>query len=297
MMDLEDTQTDTPNIQTRWDNITEANRKAAVDTLYQENRRKSDDNTVVLLSEKQRELGAQINSTSDQERKAELRKIRNQTLNSIHQKLKEQEYQRITEQIDRIENSNNDTSRMFAAVKVIQGNTNRMPLIINTEEGKTAEPIQQVKIVTDYFNEMFSVQNTEALPDIEPAAMETPFSKDEIRKAVKSLKDGKSAGYDRLKAEQLKHGPDIVLEHIADILNHVARTGEFPEDLKKGILIPLQKPGKSKGPPENLRPIILLSALRKILAICMIWRIGDKIDSSIPIRELRGKRGCSTSSF
>ena len=261
MMDLEDTQTDTPDIQTRWDNITEANRKAAIDTLYQKNRRKRDDNTVVLLSGKQRELGAQINSTSHQERKAELRKSRNQTLNSIHQKLKEQEYQRITEQIDRIDNSGNDSSRMFAAVKVIQGNTNRMPLTINTEEGKTAELIQQVKIVTDYFNEMFCVQNTEALPDIEPAAMETPFSKDEIRKAVKSLKDGKSAGYDGLKAEQLKHRPDIVLEHIADILNHVARTGEFPEDLKKGVLIPLQKPGKSKGPPENLRPIILLSAL------------------------------------
>ena len=76
-----------------------------------------------------------------------------------------------------------------------------------------------------------------------------------------------------------------MFEHIADILNHVAETGEFPEALRKGVFIPLQKPGKRKGPPENLRPIILLSALRKILDICMIWRIGEMIDSSIPITQ------------
>ena len=40
-----------------------------------------------------------------------------------------------------------------------------------------------------------------------------------------------------------------------------------------GILTPLQKPGKAEGPPENLRPIILLSILKKILTICLLKRI------------------------
>ena len=43
--------------------------------------------------------------------------------------------------------------------------------------------------------------------------------------------------------------------------------------LKLGLLNPLQKPNKAKGPAENLRPIILLSVLRKTLAITMINRI------------------------
>ena len=88
---------------------------------------------------------------------------------------------------------------MFAAIKVIQGSANRKPLTIDTEEGQTAEPIRQVRIVTDHFNKMFCVENTEALPNIEPAAMEVPFSKEEVQKAVRSLKDGKSAGYDSIK--------------------------------------------------------------------------------------------------
>ena len=40
-------------------------------------------------------------------------------------------------------------------------------------------------------------------------------------------------------------------------------------ELVHGLLTLLQKPRKSNGQPENLRPIILLSALRKLLTICI----------------------------
>jgi len=57
--------------------------------------------------------------------------------------------------------------------------------------------------------------------------------------------------------------------------------------VKEGILIPLPKPNKSKGPVGNLRPIILLSMIRKILAIIMISlrRTVDKMNREIPITQ------------
>ena len=57
----------------------------------------------------------------------------------------------------------------------------------------------------------------------------------------------------------------------------MAETGNYPKEIKTGHLTPLQKPGKTKGPPENLRPVILLSTLRKILAICLIKRISGRL--------------------
>ena len=65
------------------------------------------------------------------------------------------------------------------------------------------------------------------------------------------------------------------------ILNEIASTGKYPDEIKHGLLTPLQKPGKPKGPPENLRPVILLSTLPKILAICVIHRIRAKVDENI----------------
>ena len=58
--------------------------------------------------------------------------------------------------------------------------------------------------------------------------------------------------------------------------------------------MPLQKPGKRKGVVENLRPVILLSVLRKILAIIVIHRIYDKLDNQIPVTQAAYRGGRST---
>ena len=86
---------------------------------------------------------------------------------------------------------------------------------------------------------------------------------------------------------------DSIHKHIANIFNETAKTDVFPRELKEGILIPLQKPGKEKGKVENLRPVILLNIIRKVLAIIMMKRIIDRIDAHIPISQAayRASRG------
>ena len=107
---------------------------------------------------------------------------------------------------------------------------------------------------------MFQSSQSQKIKDIPAVPMTTPFTEDEISGAVKSLKNSKSPGTDDIRAEHLKSGPKIVNENIARrILNHVAASGELPSELKTGILVPLQKPGKSRGPPSNLRPFLNLT--------------------------------------
>ena len=60
------------------------------------------------------------------------------------------------------------------------------------------------------------------------------------------------------------------------------------------ILTPLKKPGKPKGPTENIRPIILFLLLRKILAVCILDRTTDKINRKIPITQAAYSKGRST---
>ena len=43
----------------------------------------------------------------------------------------------------------------------------------------------------------------------------------------------------------------------------IARTGEHPNEINQRVTTGIQKPGKLKGPIENVRPITLLSMLRK----------------------------------
>ena len=61
-----------------------------------------------------------------------------------------------------------------------------------------------------------------------------------------------------------------------------------------GIITPIQKPGKPKGPVQNVCPITLLSMIRKVLTVCMKKHIVDKLDAEIPSSQAAYRVGRST---
>ena len=124
--------------------------------------------------------------------------------------------------------------------------------------------------------------------------MNQPFTAEEIKSAIRSLRNNRSAGDDQIKAEMLKSAPDIFHELLADIYNNISEIGEHPPELTLGIITPLQKPGKQKEPVQNLRPITLLSMIRKVLATCMKKRTVDKLDSETPSSEAAYRAGRRT---
>ena len=117
--------------------------------------------------------------------------------------------------------------------------------------------------------------------------MRTPFKKEEIQQVVKTLKNGKSPGIDKITAEYIKYAPDTIHEVIADIFNEIAEKGNDVEELIIGTLNPLQKPNKKQGPPAHLRPIILLSILRKLLTICVMNRIWNRLSTNISAEHIK----------
>ena len=72
--------------------------------------------------------------------------------------------------------------------------------------------------------------------------MNQPFTAEEIKSAIRSLRNNRSAGDDQIKAEMLKSSHDILLELLADIYNNLSKTGEHRSELTLGIRTPIQKP-------------------------------------------------------
>ena len=84
-----------------------------------------------------------------------------------------------------------------------------------------------------------------------------------------------------MKLNLLNMQPAEIHKEIASIFNKLSET-------------PLPKPRKPKGPPENLRPIILLSVLRKILTICILDRIWNRLKQKIPSKQAAYQPGRGT---
>ena len=154
---------------------------------------------------------------------------------------------------------------------------------------------QQIRIITEHFKKMLAPESGEDLHlKYSPQPMETPFTGEEIREVVNRMKNEKSAGPDELEIELIKYASTEIHNEIANIFDTLASTGEKLQELILGVLRALQKPGKERGPAKNLRPIILLSIIRKILTICMLDRILNRLKSHIPYKQAAYQPGRST---
>ena len=91
------------------------------------------------------------------------------------------------------------------------------------------------------------------------------------------MKLNRAPGYDKITAEMIKYGPEELHQKITSILNNCI-SNKLDIDTGFGLLAPLQKPGKTKGPVTNLRPVILLPVIRKILSNVVLARIKPKVD-------------------
>lgn len=117
---------------------------------------------------------------------------------------------------------------------------------------------------------------------------------EEVSTATKKLKLGKAAGVDNILPEFLHHLGPLAVEWFAEVFTAVIKTGEVPKFWKHANVIAILKPGKSGEDATHYRPISLLCVPYKLLERVILQRIGDQVDSAIPIEQaaFRLERGC-----
>ena len=155
---------------------------------------------------------------------------------------------------------------------------------------------QKIELIEKHFEKALAPENMkDEMFTVKPHPMTDKFTENEVKKAAESIKNGKSCGIDKCNSEFIKYAPSQIHTRIANIFNKIAETGEDIEHLTLGLLTPLPKPEKPKGPPENLRPVILLSILRKILTISLLNRIWERLEKEITKEQAAYQGGRSTS--
>ena len=278
-----------------WDNIKNAIKSAALTVLGHRKPKtaRHNDSYLTGIAMRQKELRLLLNQTKDVNTRAKIKKIfkKNQRKTRKHVTFLAEE--RISELANEIEGVGSDANRYFGILKQLQRKEKKKALIIDSKDGQTTDPQEQANLIADHFESVFT------MPDVnnnmpQHRTLDEPFTAKEIAKAIQSLKTNRAPGIDFLQTELVKNAPKDIQIHIANILNNMATTGEIPEDIQLGILDPIQKPGKKRGPITNLRPIMLMSILRKILAICLINRTYETISCYIPPSQAAYQPGRST---
>ena len=161
---------------------------------------------------------------------------------------------------------------MFKAIKELHREKLQNP-IVHDAKGKSIGSRQEIhNTVRDHFQEHFNDKSVTEEILVETYEMSNPITTDEVKKSVATLSNGKAPGYDNITVELIKYGPDCLYQHIQRVLVDCVENGTDIE-CGKGMLAPIPKPGKPKGPVTNLRPVTLLPIIRKILSNIVHTRI------------------------
>ncbi len=101
---------------------------------------------------------------------------------------------------------------------------------------------------------------------------------EEIERAVRSLKNGKSGGADGLTAEHLKYGGPSILVWLKRVFNAILALEAIPPSLNSGLVTPVFK-GKGRDPfnPNSYRGITVTSVIAKCFEKSTLFRLSPSI--------------------
>ena len=110
-----------------------------------------------------------------------------------------------------------------------------------------------------YFNERFLNSEIQLMFD----ELNDTITMEEIMKAIRQLKNGRSGGPDKFLNEFFIHGNGELLMYLHTLFNKIFDLEYFPESWSEGYIVPLHKKG-SLDDVSNFRGITLLSTLGKL---------------------------------
>ena len=93
----------------------------------------------------------------------------------------------------------------------------------------------------------------------------------EVELAVKQLKNGKATGCDDISAEMIKASGELGISLLHKLIVKIWQTGEWPEDWRRAVLIPIPKKGDLQQ-CSNYRTISLISHASKVMLKIIIMK-------------------------
>ena len=95
--------------------------------------------------------------------------------------------------------------------------------------------------------------------------MAQTFTTDLVRRAIKSCRNSKAFGPEKLSIFHLKNLGPRSIEYITALFNLSVTTCQIPSIWKSSLIIPIPKPGKDNSLGTSYRPISLLCPAAKVL--------------------------------
>ena len=175
---------------------------------------------------------------------------------------------------------------MFQAVKKLNQQKFENPSVHDSQGKMVSDKQKTYQIIESHFKNVF---HKEGLTEVErftgpPRPLHNAITAEEIKTVTQSMSINKSPGKDQIPVELIKYAPKSLIEKYAVALNNIF-IEHNDTDTGTGILAPVPKPNKVKGPVKNLRPVTILQTDRKILSKITVKRIENVLNDYLSVSQ------------
>lgn len=143
-------------------------------------------------------------------------------------------------------------------------------------------------------DELFPRHEVVQFPDLPDYEAPTPFSPEELWRAIGKIKPGKAPGPDGVSPEVTRavclHFPDRCLKMFNDCLTR----GEFPKSWRRAVLMVIPKPKKERSSPQTYRPICLINTMGKVMEHMVQHRLRAELGVTLSEQQFGFRPGRST---
>ena len=200
--------------------------------------------------------------------------------------------------------SNQRMGQIYQVTKQLSGKKAQINMPIKDKNNNilTTEREQHLRW-KEHFQEVLNRKDPDELAIINEAPSDLeidtdPPSKQEIQKAIKSLKNKKAPGTDQLNAELFKIDPVQAANTLHPVFHKIWEQAVIPNSWSEGNIIKIPKSGDLTN-CNNWRGITLLSIPSKVFCIILISRIIESVDKKLRQEQagFRKGRGCTDHIF
>ena len=148
-------------------------------------------------------------------------------------------------------------------------------------------PVEQHGVDPLHGDHLYGVQPVPVLPSIDSSSelgpdpkgwMNKEFDVTEVKGVLKSLKGGKSAGWDTIPNEFLIHSPDVLASCLTVLFNKIKTGGLMPRGWNKGRITLIHKSGLREI-LLNYRPITVIISLSGLFSKLLNARLSEVVET------------------
>ena len=133
------------------------------------------------------------------------------------------------------------------------------------------EQVSNILVLDDRKQQVHDDMKSHQGDQVQLKYMNRPFNMKEFEEALKTLKDKKSPGPDKVTNEMLEHLGTRAKSKLLAIFNNSWKTGHVPQSWREADIVPIHKKRKDRANADSCRPISLTSCVGKLMEDQVIY--------------------------